>query len=185
MSNYNNDVILDQNAEIQSLRNQLAAGQQREAELMAKVERLKQVPMKYRRMTFNAELQEENARLQAREAELVAHVERLREALDKAMRYDWADQDGAVPNEVAMQCIGALAAIPAQSLSAITDPLNAHIERLRDALENVEGALDESGLYQNYPVTYDLVIDALAAIPARSLARPSNLPQDLDDDIPF
>lgn len=37
----------------------------------------------------------------------------------------------------------------------------AQIKVLRDALENVEGALDESGMYQDYPVTYDLVLEAL------------------------
>ena len=38
----------------------------------------------------------------------------------------------------------------------------AHIKVLRDALENVEGALDESGMYQDYPVTYDLVLEVLS-----------------------
>ena len=53
---------------------------------------------------------------------LQADNARLREALDKAMRYDWADQDGAVPNEVVMQCLGALAATPEQSLARLRKP---------------------------------------------------------------
>jgi len=50
----------------------------RVAELEAEVSRLKTVPMKYRRMQFNAELQEQVAKLEARLAERDAEILRLR-----------------------------------------------------------------------------------------------------------
>lgn len=119
--------------ELKTLRDQLAAAQAREAELVAHVERLREaleaaVAWACEGMTMtDEELHLAKEALTTTPAQsltaitdpLNVHIERLREALDKAMRYDWADQDGAVPNEVAMQCIGALAAIPAQSITKL------------------------------------------------------------------
>lgn len=47
------------------------------------IARLKTVPMKYRRMEFNAQLQQEVATLQAQNAELLADAERLDYMQDK------------------------------------------------------------------------------------------------------
>lgn len=38
----------------------------------------------------------------------------------------------------------------------------ARIEQLKDAINNLEGALDESWLYRDYPVTYTALLEALA-----------------------
>lgn len=51
-------------------------------ELTAEVERLKTVPMKYRRMRFNAELQDENHELHQQLASAELDNVRLREALE-------------------------------------------------------------------------------------------------------
>ena len=52
------------------------------AELEAKVEQLKMVPMKYRRMEFNAQLQRENMELRVERDALAAQLNRVRRALD-------------------------------------------------------------------------------------------------------
>lgn len=56
---------------------QLAATQKKDAE----IERLKTVPMKYRRMAFNAQLQDENRELEKQLAASQAREQQLREAL--------------------------------------------------------------------------------------------------------
>lgn len=40
---------------------------------------------------------------------------------------------------------------------------NKLIEQLVEAVKYAEGAFDEARMYQNYPITYDLIIEALAA----------------------
>ena len=52
------------------------------AELEAENARLRTVPMKYRRMAFNAQLQDENKELRAQLAAVQEEIERLRIALD-------------------------------------------------------------------------------------------------------
>lgn len=51
-------------------------------EMRAEIERLKTVPMKYRRMTFNAQLQDENAQLCQQLAERDAELKRINHALN-------------------------------------------------------------------------------------------------------
>jgi len=62
------------------------------AELEAEVSRLKTVPMKYRRMQFNAELQEQVAKL---EAQLADHKKLL--LLAKRAMEAFTDQEGNMP----------------------------------------------------------------------------------------
>ena len=52
----------------------------------AEIERLKTVPMRYRRMAFNAQLQDEVARLEQENDQLREHVKMLRDALNKMNR---------------------------------------------------------------------------------------------------
>ena len=47
----------------------------------------------------------------------------------------------------------------------------ARIEQLLDAVNNLEGALDESWLYRNYPITYDALLEALSTIDDLSALR--------------
>ena len=65
--------------EIESLRTQVA-------ELKAENKRLKTVPMKYRRMEFNAQLQKENADLQFRNDRLVQNYAEVTEEKDTLRR---------------------------------------------------------------------------------------------------
>ena len=73
MTNHYTDVCEET---IKSLRQQLAAKD-------AEIERLKTVPMKYRRMAFNAQLQNENAQLRQ---QLAANNPLLDEAADELDR---------------------------------------------------------------------------------------------------
>ena len=50
----------------------------------AEIARLKTVPMRYRRMAFNARLQDEVARLEQENDQLRAQIKMLQEALEKA-----------------------------------------------------------------------------------------------------
>ena len=47
----------------------------------------------------------------------------------------------------------------------------ARIEQLKDAINNLEGALDESWLYRDYPVTYNALLEALAVTDDLSAIR--------------
>lgn len=59
---------------------------EREAGLLAEIERLKKIPMKYRRMAFNAQLQDENNELRKQLAASQAREQQLREALKGNVR---------------------------------------------------------------------------------------------------
>ncbi len=78
----------------------------------AEVARLKTVPMKYRRMAFNAQLKDEVARLEQENDQLRAQINVLRESLSKMHdTYFKTDEDEEL-------CKRALASTPEQSLAA-------------------------------------------------------------------
>ena len=78
----------------------------------AEVARLKTVPMRYRRMAFNAQLQDEVARLEQENDQLRAQINVLRESLSKMHdTYFKTDEDEEL-------CKRALASTPEQSLAA-------------------------------------------------------------------
>ena len=73
--------------EIESLRQQLASCD-------AEIERLKTVPMRYRRMAFNAQLQDENAQLSQQLADSQKQVTLLREKFQElADNFVWNGDD--------------------------------------------------------------------------------------------
>lgn len=69
------------------------------AEKDAEIERLKTVPMKYRRMQFNAQLQDENNELRQQLTEQQAHIEVLREALQEFLRNPAGDYTEEIAGE--------------------------------------------------------------------------------------
>ena len=77
----------------------------------AEVARLKTVPMRYRRMAFNAQLQDEVARLEQENDQLRAQINMLREALEYCVTQ--VGELATVPG-----IASALATIPEQSLAA-------------------------------------------------------------------
>ena len=81
MTNHYTDVCEET---IKSLRQQLAAKD-------AEIERLKTVPMKYRRMAFNAQLQNENAQLRQQLAEALAAC-KTKDELHDGKLSDWLDE---------------------------------------------------------------------------------------------
>ena len=76
---YHDDLIQEGVTEIESLRQQLTSCD-------AEIERLKTVPMRYRRMAFNAQLQDENAQLSQQLADSQKQVTLLREAMQGAWK---------------------------------------------------------------------------------------------------
>ena len=84
--------------EIKSLRQKLTS---RDAE----IERLKTVPMRYRRMAFNAQLQDENAQLSQQLADSQKQVTLLREAMQGAWKdgYCFVGPEGQTDEQKAFE----------------------------------------------------------------------------------
>lgn len=112
--------------EIESPRAQLA-------EVTGDRDELKTVPMKYRRMKFNAELQEENAKLHKQLLATQAHAARVVESLDsclddtKEVLADWKEQYGDHSHEIA-----AYGKKVEQAEAALSTPIN--LDALHEAL---------------------------------------------------
>lgn len=82
------------NQEIESMRKHLA-------EKDAEIERLKTVPMKYRRMAFNAQLQDENRELEERLAASQANEQKLKSALlIEAMHWRTVTSKSEIKDEI-------------------------------------------------------------------------------------
>lgn len=98
-------MLLAANA-IESLERQLAKQD-------VEIARLKTVPMKYRRMEFNAQLQHKNTKLEAQLATVTAQRDLLKDALEKL--FSWVDayaetSDTEFPT-VERLCVEALASL--------------------------------------------------------------------------
>ena len=104
--------MLDPNKAVEQMQSEFAAGfQSGAASRDAEVARLKTVPMRYRRMAFNAQLQDEVARLEQENDQLRAQINVLREALSKMHdTYFKTDEDEEL-------CKRALASTPEQSIT--------------------------------------------------------------------
>ena len=108
--------------EITKLREQVAAQ-------AAEIARLKTVPMKYRRMQFNAELQEEVARLREQVKAQAAVIEKLREAMELIATGE--EVNGCIPS------LGWAVDIADEALSISTDSTQILAEARRAERERV------------------------------------------------
>ncbi len=114
----------------------------------AEVARLKSVPMKYRRMAFNAQLQDEVARLEQENDQLRAHINMLRDAfqtfIDEHEECQDADEWMAeLCSSEALHVAGEeLATTPEQSLAEYRNKVIEDCAVKADALANCEENTD-------------------------------------------
>ncbi len=101
----------------------------------AEVARLKTVPMRYRRMAFNAQLQDEVARLEQENDQLRAQINVLREALEYCVTQ--VGELATVPG-----IASALSSTPEQSLAEYRNKVIEDCAVKADALANCEENTD-------------------------------------------